>query len=60
VEDFAQTDDYLNQADSFSRRIRHLESKIECPVPPSDAIGNARTLDAIFKSAASGKRVTIG
>ncbi len=60
VEDFAQSDDYLNQADSFSRRIRHLESEIESPVPTSDAIGNSRTLDAIFKSAANGKRVTIG
>jgi predicted dehydrogenase len=46
-------DQYAIQGDTFSMAIRE---NTEVPVPLEDAIGNMKVIDAIFRSAASGKR----
>jgi predicted dehydrogenase len=45
-------DQYTIQGDAFSMAIRE---NTEVPVPLEDAIGNMKVIDAIFRSAASGK-----
>jgi predicted dehydrogenase len=45
-------DQYAIQGDTFSMAIRE---NTEVPVPLEDAIGNMKVIDAIFRSAASGK-----
>src|SRR5438445_805962 len=45
-------DQYTIQGDVFSRAIRE---NTEVPVPLEDALGNMRVIDAIFRSAKSGK-----
>jgi predicted dehydrogenase len=52
VEMIPAADQYTIQGDAFSRAIR--ENK-EVPVPLEDAIANMRVIDAIFRSAESGK-----
>jgi len=45
-------DQYTIQGDAFSRAIRE---NTEVPVPLEDAIGNMKVIDAMFRSATSGK-----
>jgi|SRR6266404_572224 predicted dehydrogenase len=45
-------DQYTIQGDAFSKAVRE---NTEVPVPLEDAIANMRVIDAIFKSASSGK-----
>ena len=52
VELIPPADQYTIQGDAFSRAIRE---NTEVPVPLDDAIGNMKVIDAIFRSAASGK-----
>jgi len=52
VELIAPTDQYTLQGDAFSHAIRE---NTEVPVPLEDAIGNMKILDAIFRSASTGK-----
>jgi len=52
VEMISPADQYTVQGDAFSRAIRE---NTEVPVPLEDAIGNMKVIDAIFRSAASGK-----
>jgi predicted dehydrogenase len=52
VELIPPADQYTIQGDAFSRAIRE---NTEVPVPLEDAIGNMKVIDAIFRSAASGK-----
>jgi predicted dehydrogenase len=52
VEMIPAADQYTIQGDAFSRAIRE---NTEVPVPLEDAIANMRVIDAIFKSASSGK-----
>jgi len=52
VETIPACDQYTIQGEAFSRAIREDG---EVPVPLEDAIGNMRVIDAIFKSAKTGK-----
>jgi len=52
TEEFATCDQYAIQGDVFSRAIREGG---EVPVPVEDAIKNMSVIDAIFRSAESGK-----
>ena len=52
VELIPPADQYTIQGDAFSRAIRE---NTEVPVPLEDAIGNMKVIDAIFRSATSGK-----
>jgi predicted dehydrogenase len=52
VEMIPAADQYTIQGDAFSKAIRE---NTEVPVPLEDAIANMRVIDAIFKSASSGK-----
>lgn len=52
VEMIPVADQYTIQGDAFSRAIRE---NTEVPVPLEDAIGNMKVIDAIFRSAQSGK-----
>ena len=52
TEEFATCDQYMIQGDVFSRAIREGG---EVPVPVEDAIKNMSVIDAIFRSAESGK-----
>ncbi len=52
VELIPPADQYTIQGDAFSRAIRE---NTQVPVPLEDAIGNMKVIDAIFRSAASGK-----
>ena len=52
VEEIPTCDQYTIQGDVFSRAIRE---NTEVPVPLEDALGNMRVIDAIFRSAKSGK-----
>ena len=52
TEEFATCDQYTVQGDVFSRAIREGG---EVPVPVEDAIKNMSVIDAIFRSAESGK-----
>jgi predicted dehydrogenase len=52
VEQIPTCDQYTLQGEAFSRAI--LEGG-EVPVPLEDALGNMRVIDAIFRSAKSGK-----
>ena len=52
TEEFATCDQYTIQGDVFSRAIREGG---EVPVPVEDAIKNMSVIDAIFRSAESGK-----
>jgi predicted dehydrogenase len=52
VEEIPTCDQYTIQGDAFSRAI--LENT-EVPVPLEDALGNMKVIDAIFRSAKSGK-----
>src|SRR5262249_33643364 len=53
IETFAVCDQYTIEADLFSRAIR--ENK-EVPVPLEDAIKNMTVIEAIYRSAESGRR----
>jgi predicted dehydrogenase len=52
VEEFPVVDQYTIQGDEFSRAVR---SERDVPVPLEDAIKNMAVIDAIFRSADSGK-----
>jgi len=52
VEMIPPADQYAIQGDAFSKAIRE---NTEVPVPLEDAIANMRVIDAIFRSASSGK-----
>ena len=52
TEEFATCDQYTIQGDVFSRAIREGG---EVPVPVEDAIKNMSVIDAVFRSAESGK-----
>jgi predicted dehydrogenase len=52
VEEIPVCDQYTVQGDAFSRAI--LENH-EVPVPLEDALGNMKVIDAIFRSAKSGR-----
>lgn len=52
VEEIPACDQYTIQGDAFSRAI--LENT-EVPVPLEDALGNMKVIDAIFRSAKSGR-----
>jgi len=52
VEQIPACDQYTIQGDAFSRAIR---ADTEVPVPLEDALGNMKAIDAIFRSAKSGK-----
>ena len=52
VEEFGPVDQYTIQGDVFSRAV--IEQS-EVPVPLENAIGNMRVIDAIFRSAESGR-----
>jgi len=52
VEMIPHADQYTIQGDAFSRAVRE---NTEVPVSLEDAIGNMKVIDAIFRSAASGK-----
>jgi predicted dehydrogenase len=52
IEIIPACDQYMIQGDAFSRAIRE-DSAV--PVPLEDAIGNMQVLDAIFRSAETGK-----
>jgi predicted dehydrogenase len=52
VEEIPTCDQYTIQGDVFSRAIRE---NTEVPVPLEDALGNMKVIDAIFRSAESGK-----
>jgi predicted dehydrogenase len=52
VEEIPTCDQYAIQGDAFSRALRE---NLQVPVPLEDAIGNMRVIDAIFRSAKSGK-----
>jgi predicted dehydrogenase len=50
--EFAPVDQYALQADRFAEAVRGVG---EVPVPLEDAIGNMAVLDALFRSAGSGR-----
>jgi len=52
VEEIPVCDQYTLQGDAFSRAIREGG---EVPVPLEDALGNMKAIDAIFRSAKSGR-----
>ena len=52
TETFPVCDQYTLQGDAFSRAV--LEGG-EVPVPLEDAIGNMAAIEAVFRSAASGR-----
>ena len=52
VEEIPTCDQYTVQGDAFSRAIRE---NTEVPVPLEDALGNMKVIDAIFRSAKSGR-----
>ena len=52
VEEFATCDQYTLQGDAFSRAVLG-ETPLEYPI--EDAIANMRVLDALFRSAKSGR-----
>lgn len=52
VEAIPTCDQYTIQGDAFSRAIRE---NAQVPVPLEDALGNMRVIDAIFRSAKSGR-----
>jgi predicted dehydrogenase len=52
VEQIPVCDQYTIQGDAFSRAIRE---NTEVPVPLEDALGNMKVIDAIFRSAKSGR-----
>ena len=52
TEEFAICDQYTLQGDAFSRAVRG-EASVEFPI--EDAIANMRAIDAIFRSAQSGR-----
>jgi predicted dehydrogenase len=52
VEEIPTCDQYAVQGDAFSRAIRENG---EVPVPLEDAIANMKVIDAIFRSATSGR-----
>jgi predicted dehydrogenase len=52
VEEVPICDQYTVQGDAFSRAIRE---DAQVPVPLEDALGNMRVIDAIFRSAKSGR-----
>ena len=51
-ETFPTADQYTLQGDAFARAIRQ---GTEVPVPLEDSIGNMAVIDAIFRSAESGR-----
>jgi predicted dehydrogenase len=57
VEEFGPVDQYAIQGDAFSKAVL---GQGEVPVPLENAVGNMRVIDAVFKSAASGKWEAIG
>src|SRR5215468_350723 len=52
IEEIPAADQYTIQGDEFSKAIRN---NTEVPVPLEDAISNMKVIDAIFRSASSGK-----
>jgi predicted dehydrogenase len=52
VEEFPVCDQYTIQGDLFSRAIREDG---EVPTPLEESLGNMAVIDAVFRSAASGK-----
>ena len=56
VEEFATCDQYTLQGDAFSRAVLG-EEKLEFPI--EDAVAQMRVIDALFKSAKSGKWVSV-
>jgi predicted dehydrogenase len=57
VETLPESDQYMLQAESFSRAIR---GEIELPYGVEDAIANMQVLDALFRSESSGRWEPIG
>lgn len=57
VESFPVCDQYTIQGDAFSRAIRE---GAEVPVPLEDAIRNMACIEAVFRSAATGKKESPG
>jgi len=56
VEEFGPVDQYAIQGDAFSKAVT---GQGEVPVTVETAIGNMRVIDAIFKSAATGRWETV-
>ena len=52
TESFPACDQYAMQSDAFSRAIRE---NTEVPVPLEDAVANMAVIDAVFRSAESGR-----
>jgi predicted dehydrogenase len=52
IEEIPACDQYTTQGDAFSCAIRE---NTQVPVPLEDALGNMKVIDAIFRSAKSGK-----
>ena len=52
IEEIPAADQYTMQGDEFSKAI---QNNTEVPVPLEDAIANMKVIDAIFRSASSGK-----
>jgi predicted dehydrogenase len=52
VKEIPTCDQYTIQGDAFSRAIRE---NLEVPVPLEDALGNMKVIDAIFRSAKTGR-----
>ena len=52
VEEIPTCDQYTLQGDAFSRAIRE---NTQVPVPLEDALGNMRAIDAMFRSAKTGR-----
>ena len=50
--EFAPCDQYTIQGDLFSRAVRE---RTEQPIPLEDAVGNMAVIDAVFRSAESGR-----
>ncbi len=57
VEEFAPCDQYTLQADAFARAILNRQPP---PVPLEDSLANMMAIDAIFRSAASGRWEAVG
>ena len=56
VEEFGPVDQYAIQGDAFSKAVL---GESEVPVSLETAVGNMRVIDAVFKSAESGKWETV-
>jgi predicted dehydrogenase len=57
VEEFPGCDQYTLEGDAFARAVL---DKTPPPVPLEDALANMLAIDAVFRSAESGKWETVG